>query len=113
MWRGNTSTVPTFVLERVIPPALNIADAENVALHSRWAADAYHAAGIVWLGGVATDKGNMYSLVVADSAADIARYCASLGIAEADYRCSQVVTPMGPSVAMARTDPRYRPMRRS
>ena len=104
--------MPTFLLERVIPAALNVADPEDVALHSRWAADAYQAAGIAWLGGVATDKGNMYSLVVADSAEDIARYCASLGIAQADYTCSQVMTPMGPSVAMGRTDPRYRPMRR-
>ncbi len=104
--------MPTFVLERVIPPAFNIADPEIVALHSRWAADAYQAAGIAWLGGVATDKGNMYSLVVADSAEDIARYCASLGIAESEFKVSEVKTAMGPHMAMARSDPRYRPPRR-
>lgn len=104
--------MPTFVLERVIPPALDISSPEIVALHSRWAADAYLAAGIAWLGGVATDKGNMYSLVVADSADDVKRYCASLGIAESDYTLSEVKTAMGPHMAMARTDPRYRPMRR-
>jgi hypothetical protein len=103
--------VPTFLLERIIPPALDVADAENVALHSRWAADAYHAAGIAWLGGVATDKGNMYGLVVADAVEDVQRYCASLGIPEADYKVSAVVATLGPQVAMARTDPRYRPMR--
>ena len=103
--------MPTFLLERIIPPALNIADPDNVALHSRWAADAYHAAGIVWLGGVATDQGRMYSLVVADSAQDVKRYCAALHIAEADYALAEVVTPLGPQVAMARSDPRFRPPR--
>jgi hypothetical protein len=104
--------VPTFLVERVIPPAFDIADPAVVALHSRWAADAYQAAGIAWLGGVATDKGNMFSLVVADSAGDIARCCASLGIAEADYKVSEVKAAMGPHVAMARTDPRFRPPRK-
>jgi hypothetical protein len=104
--------VPTFVLERVIPPALDIADPDNVALHSRWAADAYHAAGIAWLGGVATDKGNMYSLVVADSAEDIARYCASLGIAESEFKVSEAKATLGPQAAMSRTDPRYRAPRK-
>jgi hypothetical protein len=104
--------VPTFVLERVIPAAFNIADPDVVALHSRWAADAYHAVGIAWLGGVATDKGNMYSLVVADSAEDIARYCASLGIAATEFKVSEVKATLGPHIAMARDDPRYRPQRR-
>ena len=104
--------MPTFVLERVIPPAFDIADPDVVALHSRWAADAYQAAGIAWLGGVATDKGNMYSLVVADSIADIERYCASLGIAEAEFKISEVKTMIGPHLAMARSDPRYRAPRK-
>jgi hypothetical protein len=104
--------VPTFVLERVIPPAFDIADPDVVALHSRWAADAYQAAGIAWLGGVATDKGNMYSLVVADSAEDIARYCAALGVAAAEFKVSEVKAAMGPHIAMARSDPRYRAPRR-
>jgi hypothetical protein len=101
--------MPTFVLERIIPPAFDIADPDVVALHSRWATDAYHAAGIVWLGGVATDKGNMYSLVVAADDVDaIKRYCASLGIAETDFKVSEVRTAVGPQMAMSRTDPRYR-----
>ena len=104
--------MPTYLVERVIPPAFDIADPEVVALHSRWAADAYRAAGIAWLGGVATDKGNMFSLVVADGAADVARYCASLGIAETEFKVSEVKTAMGPHIAMARTDPRYRPPRK-
>jgi hypothetical protein len=104
--------MPTFLLERIIPPALTIADPDNVALHSRWAMDAYQAAGIVWLGGVAADNGKMVSLVVADGIDDVKRYCASLGILETDYTVAQVVTPIGPQMAISRTDPRYRPMRR-
>ena len=100
--------MPTFVLERVIPPAFDISKPEIVALHSRWATDAYQAAGIVWLGGVATDKGNMYSLVVADDADAIHRYCASLGIKESEYKLSEVKANVGPQVAMSRSDPRYR-----
>jgi hypothetical protein len=101
--------VPTFVLERIIPPSFDIADPDVVALHSRWAMDAYQAAGIVWLGGVATDKSNMYSLVVADSADEVRRYCALLGIAESDFRVSEVRANLGPQVAMSRDDRRYRP----
>lgn len=104
--------MPTFLLERVIPPALVIDDPDIVALHSRWATDAYQAAGIVWLGGVATDKGNMYSLVVADDAEAIHRYCGSLGIKESEYKLSEVKANMGPQVAMSRSDPRYRPIRK-
>ena len=100
--------MPTYVLERVIPPAFDVTNPDQVALHSRWATDAYHAAGIVWLGGVATDKGNMYSLVVADSSDDIRRYCASLGIAESEYKVSEVRTMMGSHMAMSRDDARYR-----
>jgi hypothetical protein len=105
--------MPTFVLERVIPPTFDIADPGIVALHSRWAADAYQAAGIVWLGGVATDKGNMYSLVVADSVDDVRRYCASLGVKEGEFKVSEVRANLGPQVAMSRTDPRYRAPRKS
>jgi hypothetical protein len=105
--------MPTFVLERTIPPAFDIADPDIVALHSRWAADAYHAAGISWLGGVATDRGNMYSLVIADSIDDIKRYCATLGIAAADYTVSEVRATMGPHAALSRTDPRYRAPRKN
>jgi hypothetical protein len=104
--------MPTFVLERVIPAAVDIANPEVAALHSRWAADAYQAAGIAWLGGVVTDKGNMYSLVVADSAEDIRRYCAALGVAESEFKLSEVAATLGPQVAMARSDPRYRAQRR-
>jgi hypothetical protein len=103
--------MPTFVLERVTPPNFQVADPDQVALHSRWAADAYLAAGIVWLGGVATD-GNMDSLVVADGDEDIRRYCRSLGVVEENYFIHRVVNALGPDVAMSRDDPRYRPQRR-
>ena len=100
--------MPTYLVERLIPPAFDIEDPTAVALHSRWAADAYQRAGIAWFGGVATDNGKMYSLLVADGVDDICRYCASLGIAESDFKISEVTAIMGPHVAMARTDPRYR-----
>jgi len=103
--------VPTYLVERVIPPAFDIEDPAAVALHSRWAADAYQAAGIVWLGGVATDRGNMFSVVVANGVEDITRYCAALGIAEVEFKVSEVRAMLGPHVAMARTDARYRPPR--
>jgi len=98
----------TFVLERVIPPAFDISSPDQLALHSRWATDAYQASGIVWLGGVATDKGNMYSLIVADSVDDVHRYCALLGLKESEFKVSEVRANLGPRVAMSRTDPRYR-----
>ena len=104
--------MPTYLVERVIPPAFDAADPQIVALHSRWAADAYQAAGIAWLGGVATNKGNMFSVVVAASVEDIARYCSFLGIAETDFKVSEVTAMIGPHVAMARSDPRYRPPRK-
>ena len=103
--------MPTYLVERVIPPAFDIEDPAAVALHSRWAADGYQAAGIVWLGGVATDGGNMFSVVVANGVDDIARYCAALGIAEAEFKVSEVKAKLGPHVAMPRTDARYRPPR--
>lgn len=101
--------MPTYLVERVVPPAFDIEDPADVALHSRWAADAYQKAGIVWLGGVATDRGNMFSVVVADGVDNITRYCAALGIAAADLKVSEVKAMLGPHVAMARTDARYRP----
>ncbi len=55
----------------------------------------------------------MFSVVVADSVEDIVRYCRSLGIAETEYRVSEVKAMLGPHIAMARTDPRYRPPRRA
>ena len=105
--------MPTFLLERVIPPAFDVRDPDQRALHSRWATDAYRAAGIVWLGAVATDEGNMYGLVVADSESDIDRYCESLSIAKADVTIRKVVGAVGPHVAMAKDDPRYRPPRKA
>ena len=54
----------------------------------------------------------MYSLIVADSADDIKRYCQSLGIALSDYKLSEVVASLGPHMAMSRSDPRYRAPKR-
>ena len=103
--------MPTFVLERVVPAGFDPADPDQAALHSRWAADAYAATGIVWLGGVATER-SMYSLIVADDDALVCRYCEMLGLQAADYVIRPVVGVLGPAVAMAREDPRYRPPRR-
>ena len=104
--------MPTYFVERVIPPAFDVHSPDQIALHTRWATDAYQAAGITWLGGVATDAGTMYSLVVADSDSDIERYCASIGVAKGDFKVRKVIAALGPFAAMARDDPRYRPLNR-
>jgi hypothetical protein len=109
---GRKRKMPTFLLERVIPLAFNINDPDQVALHSRWALDAYQAAGISWLGGVATDGGKMFGLVVADNADAVHSYCKSIGVGTDDYKLSGVVTSIGPHMALDRTDPRYRPLKR-
>ena len=59
----------TFLLERSIPPRFDPSDADQVALHARWALDAYREVGAVWLGGVVTED-RMFSLVTAEQAAD-------------------------------------------
>ena len=92
----------TFIVERTVPPALHIEDPDNVALHSRWATDAYRAAGVVWFGGLVTDRG-MFSLVAAEAAEDLERYRISLGIAEADMGLRRVLRPVGPFFAAPRT----------
>jgi hypothetical protein len=104
--------MPTFLLERVTPPAFDVRNPDQVALHSRWALEAYQAAGLSWLGAVATDGGKMLGLVVADDAAQIHGYCKSLGIAEADYKLSEVIASIGPHMAMSKSDPRYRSYKR-
>jgi len=103
--------MPTFLLERVTPPAFDVRNADQVPLHSRWALDAYQAAGISWLGGIATDAGRMLSLVVADNAEAVHHYCKSIGVQPADYTLSEVITSIGPHMAMSKSDPRYRPLR--
>ena len=100
--------MPTFILERVVPAGFDASDEEQVALHSRWAADAYAATGIVWLGGVATER-TMYSLIVSDSARLVHRYCTYLGLGPDDYIVRPVVGVLGPFVAMSTADPRFRP----
>ncbi len=104
--------MPTFLIERVIPPAFNVRDPDQVALHSRWALDAYQAAGISWTGGVALDNGKMLSLIVADNAEAIHTYCKSIGVQPADYTLSEVISSLGPHMAMSKSHPRYRPMKR-
>jgi hypothetical protein len=99
--------MPTFVLERIVPPGFDVTDPGQVALHSRWAADAYRDANIVWLGGVAT-KGKMYSVLVADDRGDVERYLGALGVEAGEFALEQVVSTLGPQVAMSRDDPRYR-----
>ncbi len=98
----------TFLIERTIPARFDPADADQVALHARWALDAYQAAGAAWLGGVVTED-RMFSLVTAEAAEDLQRYRRALGIAEPDLVLRRVVRPLGPFFAMARDDPRFRP----
>ena len=99
-----------FFIERAIPPAFDTTNPDQVALHSRWATDAYLAAGIVWYGGIIAG-GKMYSLVAADGADVIERYRLSLGIALEDMVVCKVDTLLGPAAAMAHSDPRFRPPR--
>lgn len=88
----------TFLVERSVPPALRSADAGPVALHSRWAADAYRKVGAFWLGGVITDNG-MFSLVAVEREQDLADYARSLGVAEFDFTLRRVLGQIGPSFA--------------
>jgi hypothetical protein len=96
-----------FLVERAIPPAFDTSNPDQVALHSRWATDAYLAAGIVWYGGVVAG-GRMYSMVAADDEAVIERYRDSLHIAPQDMAIRKVDTFVGPAAAMAHSDPRFR-----
>ena len=97
----------TFLVERTIPPRFDVADPDQVALHARWAVDAYRDVGAVWLGGVVT-RDRMFSLVTADEEADLQRYWRSLAIDEGDVALHRVVRPLGPFFAMPRGDPRFR-----
>lgn len=97
----------TFMTERPIPPRFDVADPENVALHARWAVDAYRQVGAFWLGGVVTEDA-MFSLVCAEGAEDLQTYRRSLGIAEEDMRVRRVVRPLGPYFALPQGDVRYR-----
>ena len=97
----------TFLVERTIPPRFDVADPDQVALHARWAVDAYREVGAFWLGGLVTED-RLFSLVSAEQEADLRRYCASLGIADEDVLLRRVVRPLGPFFAMPRGDPRFR-----
>ena len=95
----------TFLVERTIPAAFHVEDPENVALHARWAVEAYRDVGALWLGGVVTED-RMWSLVAAEANDDLRRYCASLGIADEDVRVRRVVRPIGPYFAAPRATAR-------
>jgi hypothetical protein len=97
----------TFLVERTIPPRFDVADPDQVALHARWAVDAYQAVGAFWLGGVVTED-RMYSLVTAEGEANLQTYRRSLRIADVDMAVHRVVRPLGPFFAMSRGDPRFR-----
>jgi hypothetical protein len=88
----------TYLVERTIPPSFRFEDPDTLALHARWAADAYRKVGAFWLGGVITDNG-MFSLVAVEQADDLARYARSLGIAQSDISLRRVLAPIGPSLA--------------
>jgi hypothetical protein len=98
----------TYLVERTIPPSFDPADTDQVALHARWAVDAYREVGAFWLGGVVTED-RMFSLVTAEAEDDLRRYCKSLGIADQDVTLRRVVRPLGPYFAMSRDDARFRP----
>ncbi len=100
--------MPTFVVERTIPALMRVADRDNIALHCRWAKDAYHQVGASWLGGVITED-RMFSLVVAEQAEDLRAFARGLRIADQDITLRQVVQPLGPFLALPLDDPQYRP----
>lgn len=97
----------TFLVERTIPPRFDVSDPDMVALHARWAVDAYREVGAMWLGGVVTADA-MFSLVTAEAAEDLARYRRSLGIADKDAVVRRVLCPLGPWFALARGHEQYR-----
>ena len=95
----------TFLVERAIPPAFNTDDPENVALHARWAAEAYKKVGAFWLGGAVTDKG-MFSLVTVEQEADLHEYGRSLGFDEREMVLRRIIRPLGPWYAMDKSSAR-------
>jgi hypothetical protein len=100
-----------FLVERVISPGFNPEDADQAALHSKWATDAYNQVGATWFGSVVAG-GRMYGLAAADNAEQIERYATLLGIPPDQIKIHPVDAVLGPAVAMAATDPRFRPQRR-
>ncbi len=91
----------TFLVERVVPPTFAFDDPRELARHCRLAASAYHQIGAFWLGGVITDDG-MYSLVSAESEADLRTYWRSIGVADDEIRVRKVLKPLGPFLAAPR-----------
>ena len=92
----------TFLVERTIPARLHPDDPADVALHCRWAADAYKKVGAFWLGGVVTED-RMYSLVTVEQEEDLRRYCKSLGIPDSDVVFRRVLHPLGPFLAQPKS----------
>ena len=91
----------TFLVERTIPPAFQYEDPEVVALHARWAVDAYKAVGAFWLGGVVTET-RMWSLAAAEAEDDLRRYADALGLAPREIKVRRVVRAIGPYFAAPR-----------
>lgn len=98
----------TFLVERSIPARFDVTDPDAVALHCRWALDGYAAVGAAWLGGVVTE-GGMFSLVAADDAEDLRQHWRALAIGEDEVRLRRVMRPIGPTFALPRGHPQYRP----
>lgn len=100
----------TYLVERAVPAAFATDDPENVALHTRWAADTYQKVGAHWLGGVVTDNG-MFSLVTVEQEAALHDYARLLGFDPKETVLRRVVRPLGPWLAMDKSlarEPRVR-----
>ena len=91
----------TFLVERRVPEGFRHEEPETVALHARWAVDAYKKVGAFWMGGVITDNG-MFSLVSAEQEEDLQRYGRSLNFAPGDMVLRRVIRPIGPFAAQPR-----------
>jgi hypothetical protein len=95
---ARTVAMDTFLVERTRPPHLRPDDPADVAMHCRWAADAYRQAGAFWLGGVVLED-RMLSLAAAEQADDLRAYARTLGIPDDDMSLRRVVRFLGPSLA--------------
>ena len=90
----------TFMMQRTIPPRFDTSDPDQVALHARWAVDAYREVGAFWLGGVITDNG-MFSLVTAEREDAVHEYGRRLGFPPGDMVLRRVIRANGPFFAQA------------
>lgn len=88
------------MMERKIPPGLDISDPETLARHARIALDAHSAAGTHWLTTyIAGDR--FFGVIAVEDEAQVEAYKAAAGIADQAVRVHRVVRQIDPSDAAA------------